>query len=239
MRLKRLFLLGLAFTACCFFIQVNAQVDFGVRAGGNFFNVSSKDAGGNKTDDFSLNPGFHFGITVGATIADKLELQPGLLFYTKGFQGEYIEPTVTTASTATAFYLELPVNVIYKPELGTGNLLLGAGPYIAYGVGGNFTRTTKVWNEIEEVGSFITTTKEELKMQFVNDRADANARKILYGKPFDYGANLLAGYELKNGLSAQLNAQLGLANLTPLDDGKKQDGSLKNVGFGISLGYRF
>lgn len=55
-------------------------------------------------------------------------------------------------------------------------------------------------------------------------------------KPFDMGANLLFGYEFASKLSVQMNAQLGLLNLMPKGD---SDNSLKNTGFGISLGYRF
>lgn len=217
--------------------DIKAQAQFGVRAGANFFNAAIKDMSGTKVKDYSLNPGFHLGVTVDVAMASDFSLQPGLLFYTKGFQGEFITPTVTTATTATAFYAEIPVNVIYKPEVGNGRLLLGAGPYLGYGLGGNFTRTVKTWNEIEGVGSVITSQKDELKLEFVNNVADKANSKVHYGKPLDFGGNLLAGYELKNGLSAQLNAQLGLANIAA--DGDTYSSSIKNLGFGISLGYKF
>ena len=41
----------------------------------------------------------------------------------------------------------------------------------------------------------------------------------LYFKPFDAGANFVAGYEFSNRFSAQLNAQLGLVNINPKYDG--------------------
>lgn len=56
-------------------------------------------------------------------------------------------------------------------------------------------------------------------------------------KRFDAGGNLLFGYEFTRKLSAQLNAQLGLVNLLPDENGS--DATLKNTGFGVSLGYRF
>ncbi|MCH5688282.1 hypothetical protein LWM68_30900 [Niabella sp. W65] len=73
----------------------------------------------------------------------------------------------------------------------------------------------------------------------MEDSRDQESNKIKYSKPFDYGANLLAGYELKGKYSAQLNAQLGLANLEPTNNGEKTGSKFKNVGFGISLGYKF
>ena len=57
-------------------------------------------------------------------------------------------------------------------------------------------------------------------------------------KRFDAGANFLAGYELSNHFSAQLNAGLGLINLVNREQGDTKS-SLKNTGFGLSLGYRF
>jgi hypothetical protein len=55
-------------------------------------------------------------------------------------------------------------------------------------------------------------------------------------KRFDAGGNLLFGYQFAQNLSAQLNAQLGLVNIGQHTEG---DATVKNTGFGISLGYHF
>lgn len=55
-------------------------------------------------------------------------------------------------------------------------------------------------------------------------------------KRFDAGGNLLFGYQFTNKISAQLNAQLGLVNIGQNDAG---DATVKNTGFGVSLGYHF
>ena len=65
-------------------------------------------------------------------------------------------------------------------------------------------------------------------------------QKINFGedlKRFDAGGNILFGYEFTQKLSAQLNAQLGLVNILP-DNTANADATLKNTGFGVSLGYR-
>src|SRR5690606_21008292 len=108
--------------------RLNAQVTIGARVGANFSNISSKDADGKKDLESTLNPGFHVGITFDVPLAGEFSLQPGVLFTQKGFQAEVITPTVTTASTATSHHIEVPVNLIFKPELGNGKMLLGAGP---------------------------------------------------------------------------------------------------------------
>ncbi len=56
----------------------------------------------------------------------------------------------------------------------------------------------------------------------------------------DVGGNIFFGYEMANGLFAQLNTQLGLIKINPKDNRITDDKtSVKNTGFGASLGYRF
>ena len=55
-------------------------------------------------------------------------------------------------------------------------------------------------------------------------------------KRFDAGGNLLFGYMFTPKISAQLNAQLGLLNIQEDPPG---DATIKNTGFGVSLGYQF
>ncbi|MCH5597265.1 porin family protein [Niabella ginsengisoli] len=236
MKVKQLLFGGLLFAAfSTVAIQSQAQVEIGVRAGLNLNNVSYKDGGGDKWDT-KINPGFHAGVTFDIPVADEFYVQPGALFSVKGFK--------TTRSTDfldyegetrwNASYIEVPINFLYKPELGSGKLLLGAGPYVAYGIGGK----AKFDDNISWEGGGASNS-DEVKLQFVNDYNDGDDDKYSYAKPFDAGANLLVGYEFSNKFSAQLNAQLGLANIEPKDDGEKPDAKFRNVGFGVSLGYKF
>lgn len=55
-------------------------------------------------------------------------------------------------------------------------------------------------------------------------------------KRFDAGGNLLFGYMFTPKISAQLNAQLGLVNIGQNTVGES---TIKNTGFGVSLGYHF
>lgn len=207
-----------------------SQVEIGIRAGANFSNATIKDANDNKTDT-KLNPGFHAGVTFDIPVADEFYVQPGALFSTKGFKTDdnYYD-IANVSSKTTPYYVEVPVNFLYKPELGTGKLLLGAGPYVAYGLGGK-------WKIDGNAGSYTGSTEGDL--EFKNDRNDGSNDKAIYGKPFDAGANLLFGYEFANKLSFQLNGQLGLLNIAPKNDGNKPDEKMKNSGFGISVGYKF
>ena len=185
-----------------------SDVTYGIRAGVNFQNLNGKDMDGDKLEN-DLKTGFNVGVNAEIPIGIDFYLQPGLLFSTKGakynFQG--------TEATRNISYLELPINFLYKPELGDGHLLLGFGPYAAYALGG----------KIKGGGT-------DIDMEFGNEIGET--------KPFDAGANLLAGYEFSNNLSFQLNAGLGLINMYNRPAGDSES-SVKNTGFGVSLGYRF
>jgi len=55
-------------------------------------------------------------------------------------------------------------------------------------------------------------------------------------KPFDAGGNIFAGYVLSGGLFFQLDTQFGMLDI---NDGNPLYKSVRNTGFGLSLGYRF
>jgi hypothetical protein len=113
-------------------------------------------------------------------------------------------------------YIELPLNFVYKALVGNGYFMLGFGPYVAYGIGG-----------------------KDIEFKKTVESGDSDA--IKYFKPFDSGANLFFGYELPAGLFVQLNTQLGLLDINPADNRITGDNksSLRNTGYGLSLGYRF
>jgi hypothetical protein len=189
-------------------IYAQTKPTIGIRAGINFQNLNGKDGEGNKLNN-EIKTGFNLGVNAEIPVGIDFYLQPGLLFTTKGarydFQGG--------KATQNLSYVEVPVNFLYKPELGEGRMLLGFGPYAAFAVGGKI-----------KYGS------TDLDIDFGSEAGKTKA--------FDAGANLLAGYEFSNNFSFQLNAGLGLVNMynRPSNDSKT---IVKNTGFGISVGYRF
>jgi len=63
---------------------------------------------------------------------------------------------------------------------------------------------------------------------------------VAYFKAFDAGGNIFAGYQMAGGLFFQVNTQLGMLKINPEDRRIPDDkSSVKNTGFGLSLGYRF
>ena len=229
---KKLYLITLLLSLTGAINMANAQTKVGIKAGVNFSNVMMNDENGNKTSTQSM-PGILLGFTVDIPITGDFYIQPALQYSRKGYQQE----TGGFYGSATNFkvdvsYIEVPVNLLYKPHLGAGNLLLGAGPYIGYGTGGKWKSDTDA-----AIGDMIIGNKGDVI--FRNDAMDGgDLNSYSYGKPLDYGLNFLAGYEFFGRLSIQLGVQLGLANLEPEIEGIKREGKLKNAGFGISLGYK-
>jgi hypothetical protein len=203
-------------TITCMSIAGYSQTSIGLRAGVNFQNLNGKDEAGDKLNN-KLKPGFNLGVIADIPVAPEYYFQTGALFSTKGAKINTVGDYKINLS-----YLEIPMTFLYKPVLGTGRLLMGVGPYIAFGVGGK-----------------VKTSGSDLDVKWKSDITPSEAAdNVFYVKRFDAGGNLLFGYEFTNKLSAQLNAQLGLVDISPKVSGQSTKGTVKNTGFGISLGYR-
>lgn len=203
-----------------------SQVSFGVKAGVNFQNLNGKDLNGDKLE-YKLTPGFHAGVDVEIPIAQDFYVQPGLLFSMKGANSE--NALLIGDSKTSLSYIELPIHLLYKPQFGTGKLILGFGPYLAYGVGGKI--------KPDEGSDIDVKFKNDLS---VEDLGELYTGETVFLKGFDAGADIFFGYEFAFMVSVVVNAQLGLLNLAPSYEGDDDDESIiKNTGFGISIGYRF
>jgi hypothetical protein len=194
-----------------------AKISFAILAGVNFQNLNGKDVNGDKlVNDMII--GYHGGVNIQMPIAPEFFFQPGLLFTIKGAKSSPSK-TITKLS-----YIELPLNLVYKGALGNGFIMFGLGPYIGYAIGGNVTPDGGSATDIE----------------FKNVVETSDPLTVPYLKAFDAGGNIFAGYELASGIFIQLSAQLGMLKINPeykvLTDDKS---SVKNTGFGLSLGYRF
>lgn len=206
----------------------NAQdgISFGIRGGIDMQTFNGKDHNG---DQLKMNmvPRFNVGVVVDIPVAPDFYFQPGLLYTTKGAKSQDQFLGINMSAEYNLSYVELPLSLLYKPTLGNGKLLLGFGPYAAYGIGG---KVKYQMNNIE--------TDE--KIVYGNEYSSLIANDLKYFKALDFGANLFFGYQVASGVSLQMNAQLGLVKInadnTLVANGKTE---LKNTGFGLSLGYSF
>ena len=213
-------------------ITLQAQIGFGILGGVNFQNINGKDNGGTKLEN-GLLTGFHAGVNVNIPVAPDFYFQPGLLFSVKGAKNDFFTPQTKAAgdfeTTTKLSYIEMPLNLLYRPQLGKGYMLLGFGPYVALGIGGSEN------SELLGLVSYERSVRYKNKVTNFTELLE-NA----YYRPIDAGANIFFGYELSMGVFIQLNAQLGLLKINPEYAWEADSkASYKNTGYGISIGYRF
>jgi hypothetical protein len=208
--------------ALVFTTTASAQVTFTLRAGMNLQNINGKNAVGDKLSN-DVMPRYHFGALVNFPIAEDFSLQTGAIFETKGAKVMGMVNGVENSDNIQLNYVQVPITFMYTPLVGKGRVLMGFGPFAAYGVGGIVKTTDKPSQKVEWQNSVSTSDQG-----------------FFYYKPLEFGANFLFGYEFFNHLQVQFNAQLGLTEINPTDARVSNDKtSMKNTGFGLSLGWKF
>jgi hypothetical protein len=214
--------LVMAFSATIAMAQTKNKTAFAILGGVNFQNFNGKDVSGDKiTNDIII--GYHGGLNVQIPIVPEFFFQPGLLFSTKGSKNS---GTILTRKYNLS-YIELPLNFVYKGLLGNGSVMVGFGPYAGYAIGGKLTT--------EDGGLSLKTDIDFQNVVEISDPLLAT-----YFKALDIGGNIFAGYEMSNGIFLQLNAQMGMVKINPEDKRLSESKlSIKNTGFGLSVGYRF
>lgn len=218
---------------------VNAQnVRIGVKAGLNLATISTK-ADGNNIDRKNAVPNLHAGVFVDMPmIGEVLSLQPGVYFTGKGSKVSYhglLNEKLTVSNHP--YYLEGQVNLMAKVPFDSFKVYVGAGPYLAYGVGGNVKVTSSMFDE----------PLFDQKINFTSDKQiiEELAGAYLAMKPWDAGFNITAGLEFDSFLISA-NYGRGLLNIRPsVDDSRSnisdlyKDNKNKNSVFAVSAGFRF
>jgi OOP family OmpA-OmpF porin len=176
-------------------------------------------------NNYSARTGIHFGFTANLAFkqGSNLFFQPGLIYYNKG--RKFAARFDTTVSTTLAInssehlnYLELPLNVVYKFQLGrNAKFIIGAGPYLSFFYTGKLKTET-----ISKTGDYDV---DENKDPAVGDGPGKYAT-------MDYGANGLAGFEFGR-VFLTANYSRGLKDFYKPDG---YSGTLKHQVMGITLG---
>lgn len=200
--------------AILFVAGAQAQTGFGLKAGVNFPSYSYGDS--DDLSDTKSTVNFHVTGYLDARVAPGFYIQPGLSLQGKG--AKLIESTALGGSEVTqnTMWLDVPVNFVGKFPVGGGNVFLGAGPYVGFGLSGK--------NKVS-----------------LNEGATSGEREFKFGKDetlkgTDFGVNFLAGFKLGNGLLLNANYGLGLTNIA----GERNISSdIKNRGFSVGLGFEF
>jgi hypothetical protein len=228
---KKLMVSGLVLLS--FFISsVYAQKSSAIIRGGvNFANVSTNNDG--DVDDAKTLTSFQVGIIGDLNIASFLAIQPGIIFTGKGTKTQSGNEGDANwyKATSNPYYIEVPVNLVFKTPTGAVKFFAGAGPYIAIGIAGK--------NKVK--GAVLGTEfSSENKIDFSNDDPSTLDEEEGAGfgimKRFDYGLNGLAGIETRN-IVISANYGLGLAKLQS-GSNSGEDNNNKHRVFSLNLGFK-
>jgi hypothetical protein len=170
----------------------------------------------------SLHSGSRFswkaGLVGDMRIGGSFRFMPQLNVVSKGSKFNIDFGAGEASSKSNLTYVEVPLLVTYNTPVG---LFFGAGPSIAFGIGGK-----------ESVTDNNETTTATVNF---DGRTDVNDGKSHY-KRMDIGAEILAGYNLPKGLFVNVHYSFGLSSVAP---GDASDGKVKNRYFGFGVGKFF
>jgi hypothetical protein len=220
MKLKLIIPVALLFFATA----ASAQLSLGGQAGAVFSKPSTELYPGSTGLEYNIKirTNFSAGLIADIPLGESgFRFIPELLYVGKGFKADGSEDLpglqVKLESTTSISYIDLPINFAYAIELGENRLMVGAGPYVGFGLAGN----TKVIGTVNGVSQTV-----EENIEFGNGQGQYDR--------LDVGANFMAAYVLNSGLMLKVNYSLGFLNLSNDTDYK-----YKNQYFGVSLGYFF
>lgn len=214
-------------------VNVSAQTPSVFLKGGlNIANISTTDNG--SIEDANSLASFHVGLMADLPLGKLIAIQPSLLFTGKGAKTQSGSPSDANYFKATSnpYYVELPVNLVFKIPLASDNssVFLGAGPYVAMGVAGK----NKVEGKILGV-SF----NDESSIDFSNDDPATGTEEgagLGIMRRFDWGLNGTAGLQL-NKFLLSVNYGWGLAKLQSGSNNSENDKNKHRV-LGVSVGFR-
>lgn len=206
---------------------LKAQVNFGVKLGGGLATLHTTQ-GENKL--FRATPAWQGGVFSSYTVNESILLQSSLTCFSKGYRDFVRDGAIKYNDYFRVNYIGLtPVQFFYTPKLKPGKLLIGAGPTLAYGLGGK-------WREKSYISS-IADTKG--KLIFLDDLKDAphDITVGVYGKKIDLGGLLSVGGQFNRKVSVLLEATGSILNVAPKVNGKKPDYIDRNFSVGLSVQY--
>jgi len=202
----RKFLLLLAVCCSLTMFSKGQGARFGFNAG--ILSSTAKITSDNQTSSSKGRIGFNVGVLVDVMMGKDFSFQPGLNFVQKGGKDDEGDQSVNISLN----FLELPLNFIYHAKGKTGSFLIGAGPSVSYGLSGK-AKVTAAGLTVTQTLHLGSSENDDLKR-------------------LEFGGNVLAGYEWKNGVLISFNYNIGLSNMSP------QSGTTwKNYYAGLHVGF--
>ena len=225
MRKKVFLVVNVAILSMAF---VQAQVNFGVRAGLNMSNMKTSVLG--LSLDTKMKPGIQLGVVGELSLLDIIAIQPGIIFSQQGFKiDDFLGSKIS--ATETLNYIQVPVNVMYKVNLGVAKLLLQAGPYLGYGLSGK----TKAWLDGKKIEG------EDFKEMFGDEKIKFGSGDEDDYKALDFGLGFGAGVQFSS-FQVCIGYNAGLMNFAPeipTESGIDLKPKAKNNNIALTVTYLF
>ena len=201
--------------------------NIGIKAGLNLSNFLEEDNESAISTDYTMNKGFHAGLTFEIHMGKLFSFEPGLLFSMKGYNyydewhNDSLNQDEAHYEEMRLYYLDIPLNMKASLDIGKFIIYGTAGPYLGIGLSGK----EYYYDEIDGV----TTDDEEEKISWGNNENKDRLRGL------DYGLTLGAGIEVWY-LQLGFAYDLGLANISVY---RENDYKINNRVLRISLTYKF
>jgi hypothetical protein len=200
-----------------------------IKGGLNLANVSTSSDG--SINSANTRASFNVGLRGDLPLANFLSLQIGAEFTGKGSRAQYNSSLYTGTYTFRPYYVEIPVNAVFKVPLGPGAaILVGGGVYGAMGVAGDY-----VTNVTSAVGS--STSTSSIKWTDSGDITTGGENGSGAGvlRRYDFGMNYLAGVELG---PVQITANYGMGLTKIYSTADNNNDNNKNRVWSVNFGFR-
>jgi hypothetical protein len=195
----------------------------GVKVGGGIANLTIDNAG--TVNNKRAIPSWHVGIYGDMPLLPMFSVQAGVMLVKKGATftiGDNNSNNYTEVSTKP-LYVEIPVNAVVKfPLPNKVKLFAGAGPYLAFGVGGK--------NKLEGKALGLSFSDDK-SIEYNSSNNSSSYNSDL--KRFDAGLNFLAGMEISH---FTLNANYGYGLMNIKSESNNNDAKYANRVMSLSAG---
>lgn len=181
--------------------------------------VNTTDSTKDHTRSVSSVLSFFGGIVASIPVSNNITFRPQLQYMEKGWKNHFDFNNAQDYDTRVrAECIDLPLNFVYNIPTKNGRFFIGAGPYLSIALSG------KIHNELDN---------STQKLVFSSSDTTGLATHRL-----DIGANIIAGYEFRNGFFISLNYAHGFIDFrTKLKNDPNP--SNKNTAVGLGIGYMF
>jgi hypothetical protein len=240
---KNYFMLGCALLACTALMAQNtttivtsSETGLFTNTGGiylkgglNLANVSTSSDG--SVNSAKTRASFNAGFMGDIPLTDFLSLQLGASFTGKGSRAQYSSTFYTGTYTFRPYYVEIPVNLVFKiPVAPDVAIMLGGGGYAAMGVAGNYE------TDIAS-GAGTSSSNQTIKWTDAGDITTASENGSQTGvlRRYDFGLNFLGGVEV-GPVQMTANYGMGLTKISSTADNNNDDD--KNRVWSLNLAFR-